>query len=171
MEVVLGALLVLTIVAIAVLVVVHLRYKDVHPYTSRDIAAARDDAAAGSRATSRGQALQHLAPWFPDFGYNPSDCRFLGSPIDLVVFDGLREGDLRRIVFVEIKSGSSDLSKPQREIKRAADQGQVEFETYRVPTPPSSTPRQPSATPRDGSRIRAIEPAEIPPRVRRRLGL
>ena len=52
---------------------------------------ARKRAVARSTAVTRGQAFEHLAPFMDDFGYNPRDARFLGSPIDLVVFDGLSE--------------------------------------------------------------------------------
>jgi predicted Holliday junction resolvase-like endonuclease len=31
--------------------------------------------------------------------------RFIGTPLDLVVFDGLSEGELRKTAFIEVKSG------------------------------------------------------------------
>jgi len=34
---------------------------------------------------------------------NPKDARFLGTPLDFIVFDGLDEGEVRRIVFVEVR--------------------------------------------------------------------
>jgi predicted Holliday junction resolvase-like endonuclease len=40
------------------------------------------------------------------------DIRFLGSPVDLVVFDGLAEGQVRRLIFVEVKSGRSTHTPP-----------------------------------------------------------
>ena len=42
----------------------------------------------------------------PDFRYDPGDSRFLGSPVDFVVFAGLWEADeVEQIVFVEVKTG------------------------------------------------------------------
>jgi len=34
------------------------------------------------------------------------DARFLGSPVDLVVFDGLAAGAVRRVVFLEVKTAA-----------------------------------------------------------------
>ena len=62
----------------------------------------RRDAIEKSKAVITGKVTEHLTPYLPEFKYNPKDARFIGSPIDLIVFDGLDEGDLRRIVFVEV---------------------------------------------------------------------
>ncbi len=45
-----------------------------------------------SSATVKGQIGERFAPFVPGFGYEPADARFLGSPIDYVVFDGLTDG-------------------------------------------------------------------------------
>ena len=65
----------------------------------------RKDAVRRSQSVTRGKVAEQIAPYLPDFKYNPRDCRFLGSPVDLVVFDGLTEGLLRQVVFIEVKSG------------------------------------------------------------------
>jgi len=57
-----------------------------------------------------------------------------GSPIDLIVFDGLDEGELRKIVFVEVKSGKSVLSKRERLIKDAIEKKKVEWKILRRET-------------------------------------
>jgi len=51
----------------------------------RDI---RRDAVDRSQAVTVGKVTEHIAPYLPDFGYNPKDARFVGSPVDFVVFDG-----------------------------------------------------------------------------------
>ena len=79
-----------------------------------------------------GKVTEHLIPYLPEFRYNPKDARFIGSPVDLIVFDGLDEGDLRKIVFVEVKSGKSTLSKRERLIRDAVEQRRVEWEILRV---------------------------------------
>src|SRR5690242_2884205 len=71
---------------------------------------ARRSAIQQSRAVSRGQMYEQFVPHLPDFEFNPKDARFLGQPVDFVVFDGLDDGDLRRIVFVEVKTGDSKLT-------------------------------------------------------------
>src|SRR3954463_14466691 len=67
----------------------------------------RKDAVQQSRAVTRGQMYEQLVPYLPEFEFNPKDAQFLGRPVDFVVFDGLDEGELRRIVFVEVKTGAS----------------------------------------------------------------
>src|SRR6185369_10174397 len=64
----------------------------------------RRDAAHLSRAVTRGQIYEQLVPYLPDFEFNPKDAVFLGRPVDFVVFDGLDEGEVRRVVFVEVKT-------------------------------------------------------------------
>lgn len=52
----------------------------------------RRDSVDRSRATLSGQFLEKLAPRFPGFPYDPTDLRFLGTPVDYVVFAGLGAG-------------------------------------------------------------------------------
>ena len=92
---------------------------------------AREDAVARSTAVTRGQAFEHLAPFMDGFGYRPRDARFLGSPIDFVVFDGLSETDVREIVFVEVKTGGSRLSARERAVRRAVLDGRVTWRELR----------------------------------------
>ena len=50
----------------------------------------------------------------------------------MIVFDGLDEGDLRKIVFVEVKSGKSTLSRRGRLIRDVIEQRRVEWEILRA---------------------------------------
>jgi predicted Holliday junction resolvase-like endonuclease len=104
-------------------------------FTDDDVRRARREAVRGSRLTKGGQIAEHLAPFLPGFceSFNPKDARFIGHPVDFVVFDGLEEGEVRSIVLLEVKSGdSSALNKRQRQIRRAVDAGHVRFETLRL---------------------------------------
>lgn len=92
----------------------------------------RKDAIEKSKAVITGKVTEHIIPYLPEFRYNPKDARFIGSPVDLIVFDGLDEGDLRKIVFVEVKSGKSTLSKRERLIRDAIEQRRVEWVVLRV---------------------------------------
>ena len=92
-----------------------------------------------SRAVLKGKMAEQFAPIFPEFNYLPSDARFLGDPIDYVVFDGYteyREGEGRaediEIVLIDIKSGGAQLNKSQKAIAQAIKQGRVRFETIRI---------------------------------------
>tara|TARA_Y100000592_G_C5475349_1_gene321965 strand:- start:2777 stop:3457 length:681 start_codon:yes stop_codon:yes gene_type:complete len=94
---------------------------------------ARQDALKRSRSVMRGQATEHLAPYVME-NTNPKDCRFLGNPIDYIVFDGLSAvtdktaKEINGIKFVDIKTGKSTLSTTQRRIRDAIKEGRVSFE-------------------------------------------
>jgi len=92
----------------------------------------RRDAIERSKSVIVGKVSEHLAPFLPNFKYNPKDVRFIGSPVDLIVFDGLDEGELRKIVFVEVKSGKSSLSKRERMIRDCIRKGKIEWEELRI---------------------------------------
>jgi predicted Holliday junction resolvase-like endonuclease len=85
-----------------------------------------------SRAVTTGKVIEQLAPHMPGFPLNPRDARFLGSPVDLVVFDGLEEGEVRRIVFVEIKTGGAALSPRERLVREAVRERRVEWLDWRA---------------------------------------
>ncbi len=106
---------------------------------SRQLKQARAQSVKQSAATRRGQIAEELAPMLPGFPYNPADCKFLGDPIDYVIFDGLAaartgDGDLHsiNIVFVDVKSGNANLNKYQRAIRAAVVAGNVTFATAKV---------------------------------------
>ena len=66
-----------------------------------------------------GKVSEQLLPYLPGFRFNPKDARFLGSPVDLVVFDGLAEGELRGVWFLEVKTGNAGLSGRERQVRDA----------------------------------------------------
>lgn len=95
----------------------------------------RKDAVMKSRAVLTGQFSEQLAPYFPDFPYNPNECKFIGKPIDFIVFKGLDNKEnpkIDEIVFVEVKSGKSKLSKFEKSVKEAVEDKRVRFEEYNV---------------------------------------
>ena len=98
--------------------------------------AVRADAIVRSQAVITGRVSEQLLPFLPGFGFNPKDARFLGSPVDFVVFDGLDDGALRRVVFVEVKAGDADLSPRERQVRDAVQGHEVEWLELRVRTTP-----------------------------------
>jgi predicted Holliday junction resolvase-like endonuclease len=105
----------------------------------RNLAEARRDSVQRSRSTLKGQIAEQLAPLLPGFHYLPADARFLGDPIDYVVFngstdvrDGGRDASGLDIVLLEVKQGGSGLSTFQRAIARAVEDGRVRFEILRI---------------------------------------
>ncbi|ENW06590.1 Holliday junction resolvase-like protein [Acinetobacter beijerinckii] len=92
-----------------------------------------------SRAVLKGKMAEQFAPILPEFQYLPSDAKFLGDPVDYVVFDGytdFRDGDGRaediEVILLDIKSGGARLSKGQQAIAQAVQQGRVRFETLKI---------------------------------------
>ena len=75
-----------------------------------------------------GQIVETLTPSLPGFPLAPADCRALWQPIDYIGFKGLSmTGKVEALVFIEVKSGSNDLTPQQRQIKRAVAQHRVQF--------------------------------------------
>jgi len=87
----------------------------------------RRDAIDKSQSVTMGKMTEHIVPYLPGFDFNPSDARFIGSPIDLVVFDGLGNDEVKNIVFVEIKTGASTLSTRERLVRDAILAKNVEW--------------------------------------------
>lgn len=88
-----------------------------------------------SRAVIKGKVSEQMFPITPFFSYNLSDARFIGSPVDYIVFDGYSDGsgkNIKEIVFVEVKTGSSRLSDSELAVKEAVDSGRVRFEVVYV---------------------------------------
>jgi len=86
----------------------------------------RQDATNRSYAVNLGKITEHLVPFHTKFPFNPKEARFMGSPIDLMVFDGMSEEDAEvNIYFVEIKTGKSRLSAKQSRIKSSVQNKRV----------------------------------------------
>ena len=87
------------------------------------------EAIAQSRAVLGGKFVEQLTPYLPGFKYDPTEARFIGSPIDLIVFPGLANGDPQEIVIMEVKTGKSGQLTPQeRKIRQLIEDGMVRWE-------------------------------------------
>ncbi|MFN6203347.1 MAG: Holliday junction resolvase-like protein, partial [Acidobacteriota bacterium] len=90
----------------------------------------RQDAIQRSQAVTVGKVTEHLVPHLPNFNFNPKDARFIGSPIDFIIFDGLNddeENQIREVVFLEIKTGTSTLTRRERMVRDAIKAGRVRW--------------------------------------------
>ena len=93
----------------------------------------RKDAVKRSKAVINGQVAEQIAPFLPDFPANPSDARFIGKPVDFIVFSGLSENEkIDEILFVEVKTGKSLLNDREKEVKKAIEKGNVRYVEYRI---------------------------------------
>ena len=139
-----NTLLVLSLGIAIGLVVALLGVAVAKPRFTRDV---RRDAVSQSKAVTRGQIYEQFATFFPGFGFNPRDAQFLGKPVDFVVFDGLDEGRLRRIVFVEVKTGAATLNTRERSVRDVIRSGAIEWREIRLGGVPSlSTPGRSALT-------------------------
>lgn len=98
----------------------------------RQVLDIRSDAINKSRAVLGGQFSEQLSPYLPNFKYNPCDCKFIGKPVDFIVFKGMNEKEISEIVFLEVKSGDSKLNSNQKYLKDAVQNGRVYWDEYRV---------------------------------------
>ena len=91
------------------------------------------------RNVLKGQIGEQFTPFIADFPYNPSDCRFLGEPIDYMIFqnlhacsEGLADVEAVQIIIAEVKTGNARLNVSQKIIKQAIENGQVSFKELRI---------------------------------------
>ena len=94
---------------------------------------------AQSRSTLKGQIAEQMAPLLAGFPYQPADARFLGDPVDYVVFNGYTsvkggggDSDSIELVILDIKNGNARLSPRQQAIAQAVQAGRVRFELVRI---------------------------------------
>lgn len=105
----------------------------------QEIEAARKQSVEASRAVLKGKLAEQFAPILPDFPYLPSDAKFLGDPVDYIVFDGYsafcagqaRAEDIQ-IVLLDVKSGRARLSVGQKAIAQAVRRGNISFHTLHI---------------------------------------
>ena len=102
-------------------------------YWERELPGHRKDAIEKSRAVLGGQFSEQLAPFLPDFKHLPTECRFIGKPVDLIVFKGMDEKRIDEVVFVEVKSGKAKASPVEKSLKETIEKKKVKWEEYRIP--------------------------------------
>ncbi|MCK4634713.1 MAG: endonuclease [Candidatus Aenigmarchaeota archaeon] len=74
-----------------------------------------------------GKFLEHYIPWIKKiFPYNPERFRFIGNPIDGILFDK------DKIVFIEFKTGRSTLNESQKKIKSLVKNKKIEWKEIRT---------------------------------------
>jgi len=96
----------------------------------------RENAVQRSLAVTAGKVHEQLVPYLPEFGFNPKDARFLGSPVDLVVFDGLADGEVKRVVFLEVKTGGASLTARERQVREVIEAREVAWVELRLTRTP-----------------------------------
>ncbi|MEM5772858.1 MAG: Holliday junction resolvase-like protein [Candidatus Aenigmatarchaeota archaeon] len=96
--------------------------------TKKRIEEARETAILRYAGKIVGSILEKIAPFTKKIKYLPEDMKFLGDPIDYVVFDGKSSDEVKKVVFLEVKSGTGGLNKIQKQIKDIIKNKNVEWE-------------------------------------------
>jgi Endonuclease related to archaeal Holliday junction resolvase len=65
---------------------------------------------------------------------SPPDAKFIGAPIDFLVFKGMDAQHIEEVIFVEVKSGSARLNHNEHSLKEAIENKRVRWYEYRVPS-------------------------------------
>lgn len=98
----------------------------------------REDAVSRSRSVQKGFAAEAFAPF--DLEFDRRDYRYLGDPVDFVIFCGssaIKDGaqdKIDEVIFLDIKTGESSLNTTQRRIRDAVIRKEVRFATYNTDT-------------------------------------
>lgn len=92
-----------------------------------------------SRVVLKGRIGEQMALLLPSFNYNPSDARFIGNPIDYIIFENYTEMKERKskepitITFMDVKTGQSDrLTRVEGKIRKTVENHRVKWETLHI---------------------------------------
>jgi predicted Holliday junction resolvase-like endonuclease len=91
---------------------------------------ATDRAENTTKAVNIGKNFEKIFPTLKDFCWEIPDTRFLGDPIDMVIFQGLCRGDVDFIEFVEIKTGGARLNAHQKSVRTAIENKDVSYRVF-----------------------------------------
>ena len=99
--------------------------------------AIRKDSVNRSRSTLKGKIAEQMAPFLPGFPYSAADARFIGSPVDFIVFDGYSgakdgNGGMVSVVLVEVKQGKGKLTRGESLVRKAVEEGRVSWKTVTI---------------------------------------
>lgn len=92
--------------------------------------AATEKAQKTTAAVNIGKSLEKILPVAKDFKWVVPDTKVLGDPIDLMVFNGLSNGKVDSLSFVEVKSGAAKLNGHQRSIRDAIADHKVSYGVF-----------------------------------------
>lgn len=103
---------------------------------------AKKEALRGQRPVTKGLVAEQLASLLPGWPKDllVSEARFVGKPIDYLIFRGMNEENISEVVFVEVKTAKkSSLTPNERSLKKVilaaqnGEKGKVRWEEYHFP--------------------------------------
>jgi hypothetical protein len=126
-------LVIIILIVVAVLVLIPIAYFVGYHVAEKREKRSRQIFEARSKAVNKGLIAEHLAPLLPDFppDLKPSEMRFIGKPVDFLVFKGMDEQKITELVFLEVKTGTSTLNKNEYQVRKAIERKKVSWREYR----------------------------------------
>jgi predicted Holliday junction resolvase-like endonuclease len=86
-----------------------------------------------SRAVLGGLVSEQMAPLLPGFPFDPGDCRFIGKPVDFLVFKGMNQKNISEVIFLEVKTGASKtLNDQEKRLRDAVQSGRVRWVEFDI---------------------------------------
>jgi predicted Holliday junction resolvase-like endonuclease len=122
----------LGLIIISIIIWLILWYLIAKIYFQINIKWQRQNAVSRSRSVLLGNVNEKIAPLLPNFPYYYKDMVFVGKWIDYIVFNWLSSGNLKNIIFLEIKSWTSTLNKNERMIKECTDSKKIYYDIYNI---------------------------------------
>lgn len=85
-----------------------------------------------SKTSTKGIISEQMSPLFPGFPGEASEARFIGKPVDFLIFKGMNEENITEVVFVEVKTGKyPKLNKNEQTLKATIEAKRVRWEEYK----------------------------------------
>ena len=84
----------------------------------------------GAVSSNLGTLMQNFLPYNKDFNKNVpmADSRFLSQQLDVIVFDGASNYDVKHITFMDAKTGGAKPGSNQKQIRDVVANGKVRSE-------------------------------------------
>lgn len=82
-------------------------------------------------AVNIGKTLEKVLPVAKYFKWVVPDTKVLGDPIDMLIFNGLSNGKVDSLSFVEVKSGAARLNGHQKSIRDAIADHKVSYGVFK----------------------------------------
>ena len=127
------------IIIVGVLIKLRKKHEDDIEKMKQSIQKTVDKSLDTQRSSIKGKIGEQVSPLMPEFytKYEPADARFMGSPIDFVIFKNMSKFDKKtkdeenpiEVVLVDIKIGKyATLSPLQKSIRKAILEKRVSFD-------------------------------------------
>lgn len=92
----------------------------------------RNKSVKKSKSVIMWELYEKILPFLPDFPFKPRDMVFVWKAVDYIIFDWLDEWNLKQIIFLELKSGNSNLNKNEKMVRDAIKSWKINYIEYKV---------------------------------------